>query len=107
DEHLKSNDTKIRELAQKGLDAMDGKKQPEIPEMQPADHRRRVAIKTMPDHDVAVTGHLTDKLMEKFLADVAAVRFTSQKDGAIYWRFAPEYLEGFKALCGQLKIEIS
>jgi len=66
----------------------------------------RVAIKTMPDHDIAVTGHLTDKLMEKFLADVAAIRFTSQKDGAIYWRFSPEYLEGFKTLCKQLGIEV-
>jgi hypothetical protein len=65
-----------------------------------------VWIKTMPDHDIAASGYLADDKMCQFLTDVAAVRFKSAKDGTVYWRFAPQYLEGFKALAGQLGVDV-
>jgi hypothetical protein len=64
-----------------------------------------VWVKTMPDHDIAVSGYLPD--FTQFLNDVAAVRFQSKKDGGVYWRFSPQYLEGFKALAGQFGVEIA
>lgn len=64
-------------------------------------------VKTMPDHDVAVSGYLADEPMTKFLADVSAIRFKSQKDGSVYWRFSPQYVDGFKKLCEQLDIEVA
>jgi hypothetical protein len=66
--------------------------------------KKIVWIKTMPDHDIAVSGYLPD--FTQFLNDVAAVRFQSKKDGGVYWRFSPQYLEGFKALAGQLGVEV-
>ena len=66
--------------------------------------KKIVWLKTMPDHDIAVSGYLPD--FTQFLNDVAAVRFQSKKDGGVYWRFSPQYLEGFKALAGQLGVEI-
>jgi hypothetical protein len=40
------------------------------------------------------------------LTDVAAVRFKSAKDGTVYWRFAPQYSDGFAELARQLGIQV-
>lgn len=77
------------------------------PPKSPVQAKKIASIKTMPDHDVAVSGYLADEPMTKFLADVSAIRFKSQKDGGIYWRFAPNYLDGFKKLCEQLDVEVA
>lgn len=73
----------------------------------PVQAKKIVSVKTMPDHDLAASGYLADEKMQQFLADVSAVRFKSQKDGTVYWRFSPNYLEGFKKLCEQLGIEVA
>jgi hypothetical protein len=85
-----SPDPKIAAIAKKAL--------------QPKNAVKVVWVKTMPDHDIAVSGYLPD--FTQFLNDVAAVRFQSKKDGGIYWRFSPQYLEGFKALASQLGIDV-
>jgi hypothetical protein len=87
-----SPDAKIAEIAKKGLERL---KAPKI-----------VWVKTMPDHDIAVSGYLADDKMSQFLTDVSAVRFKSTKDGGIYYRFSPEYLDGFKKLSADLGIEV-
>jgi len=65
-----------------------------------------VWVKTMPDHDIAASGYLADDKMCQFLTDVAAVRFKSAKDGTVYWRFAPQYSDGFAELARQLGIQV-
>jgi hypothetical protein len=83
-------DPRLTEIAKKGLDSLQPKK--------------IVWIKTMPDHDIAVSGYLPD--FTQFLNDVAAVRFKSAKDGTVYWRFAPQYSDGFAELARQLGIQV-
>jgi len=85
-------DPRLTEIAKKGLDSLQPKK--------------IVWIKTMPDHDIAASGYLADDKMCQFLTDVAAVRFKSAKDGTVYWRFAPQYSDGFAELARQLGIQV-
>jgi hypothetical protein len=85
-------DPRLTEIAKKGLDSLQPKK--------------IVWIKTMPDHDIAASGYLADDKMCQFLTDVAAVRFQSKKDGGIYWRFGPQYSDGFAELARQLGIQV-
>lgn len=76
------------------------------PAPSPAQPNRIAWIRMMPDHDLAVSGYLADEKMQQFLADISAVRFKSQKDGGVYWRFAPEYVQGFQELCKTLSVEL-
>jgi len=84
-----SPDPKIAAIGRKALEA-----------------KKIVWIKTMPDHDIAASGYLADDKMCQFLTDVAAVRFKSAKDGTVYWRFAPQYSDGFAQLARQLGIQV-
>lgn len=106
------NERHMREAHQEPERAANSKPKENLPEKRqeapaPVQAKKIASIKIMPDHDVAVSGYLADEKMQQFLTDVSAVRFKSQKDGGIYWRFSPQYLGDFNKLCEQLSIEVA
>ncbi len=68
---------------------------------------RKVEIRTLVGDEFAVTGHLIDFEVDRFLHDVSAKAFEAKEDHRWWWRMEDRYLPDFKTLCERLKLEIS